>query len=428
MEYKDLFNKAKERNITNIQVTETTTDIAQIEVINKKLETYESSYTITYNIKAEYNNKTVKLVSDYLSEEILDLIIMKSEYTDSAYQDDYLTNTKENNQLDSSHTVDVSKELEKLYELDKYRKKYPEVSKLITFYADNYEQKRIINSNGVDIKTSSHLYEFIIEAIVEKDGEFTSFDKKYLKTSKEELAMDEYVKDIIEKCIKLSEKEKLSTQKYNIILDTTVMTQILSRFKYMISAADVRKKISCFENKLDEKIFSDKLTIKEEPTNKKYPGYTIFDDEGTKTKDKNIIDKGVLKSYLYDIKEAKEKDVETTANGYGTIDTRNMYIVPGEKNLESLFKELDNGIYITDSMGSMDTAINSNTGAISLQIFGFIIENGHIKNGFEPSVLTTTIFELLTNIKEIGNNLEFQKKSVASPALLIENISIAGKE
>ena len=91
-------------------------------------------------------------------------------------------------------------------------------------------------------------------------------------------------------------------------------------------------------------------------------------------------------------------------------------------------KKLKNGIYITDCMGSMNTAINPNTGNISLQIFGFIIENGEIKCGFEPSVMTTTIFELLSNIEEIENQVTFIKQSVGSPCLLVKDISIASSE
>ena len=105
-----------------------------------------------------------------------------------------------------------------------------------------------------------------------------------------------------------------------------------------------------------------------------------------------------------------------------------MYIMPGSKSLEELFKELKNGIYITDCMGSMETAINATTGNISLQVFGFIIENGKIKCGFVPSVMTTTIYELLSQVEDISKEVIFKKESTGSPCLLINNISIAGSD
>ena len=393
MTSKTFFQKAKAKGIENIQIVETTENTGQMELINKELETFEISNHTGYQIKAEYNGKTVKAASDYLDESILDTIIMKATYTDSKYQDDYLTDKSHNNKMDDMPQIDISNELDVLKELDDIRKDYPEVNNLTLSYSEIYEKKRIVNSNGVDIETACHLYEFVPEIVTKEKDSTTSYDRVYLKTNKDSLNMkDNLIKDI-KMALKQTKKEKLKTQKYDIIVDSTVMKSILSNFIDMLSATNIRQKISCLEGKLNEKVFSDKLTIIEDPKNDDYPGATIFDDEGTETEKKEIIKDGVLKTYLYNIKEAKEQNQKTTGNGYSSISTRNMYIKPGDKTLEEMMKKLKNGIYITDCMGSMNTAINPNTGNISLQIFGFIIENGEIKCGFEPSVMTTTIFE-----------------------------------
>ncbi len=428
MTSKTFFQKAKAKGIENIQIVETTENTGQIELINKELETFEISNHTGYQIKAEYNGKTVKAASDYLDESILDTIIMKATYTDSKYQDDYLTDKSHNNKMDDMPQIDISNELDVLKELDDIRKDYPEVNNLTLSYSEIYEKKRIVNSNGVDIETACHLYEFVPEIVTKEKDSTTSYDRVYLKTNKDSLNMkDNLIKDI-KMALKQTKKEKLKTQKYDIIVDSTVMKSILSNFIDMLSATNIRQKISCLEGKLNEKVFSDKLTIIEDPKNDDYPGATIFDDEGTETEKKEIIKDGVLKTYLYNIKEAKEQNQKTTGNGYSSISTRNMYIKSGDKTLEEMMKKLKNGIYITDCMGSMNTAINPNTGNISLQIFGFIIENGEIKCGFEPSVMTTTIFELLSNIEEIENQVTFIKQSVGSPCLLVKDISIASSE
>lgn len=428
MTSKTFFQKAKAKGIENIQIVETTENTGQIELINKELETFEISNHTGYQIKAEYNGKTVKASSDYLDESILDTIIMKATYTDSKYQDDYLTDKTHNNKIDDIPQIEISNELDVLKELDDIRKDYPEVDSLTLSYSEIYEKKRIVNSNGVDIETACHLYEFVPEIVTKEKDSTTSYDRVYLKTNKDSLNMkDNLIKDI-KMALKQAKKEKLKTKKYDIIVDSTVMKSILSNFIDMLSATNIRQKISCLEGKLNEKVFSDKLTIIEDPKNDDYPGATIFDDEGTETEKKEIIKDGVLKTYLYNIKEAKEQNQKTTGNGYSSISTRNMYIKSGDKTLEEMMKKLKNGIYITDCMGSMNTAINPNTGNISLQVFGFIIENGEIKCGFEPSVMTTTIFELLSNIEEIENQVTFIKRSVGSPCLLVKDISIASSE
>ena len=102
-----------------------------------------------------------------------------------------------------------------------------------------------------------------------------------------------------------------------------------------------------------------------------------------------------------------------------------MYILPGKIKEEDMIKKVEDGIYITDYMGASGTSINTVNGAISLQIFGFRIKQGKIVSGIEPAIMTTTIFECFNNIKEIGKELVFINTDSASPALLIEDISVA---
>lgn len=425
---KTFFKKAKFKGIKNIQIVETYENTGKIKLINKELETYEISNNTYYQIKAEYNGKTVKASSDYLDESIIDTLIMKATYTDSKYQDDYLTDKSHNNKIENTPVVDISNEIDPLKQLAELRKDYSEVSTICLSYVETYEKKHIINSNGVDIETDCHLYKFVPEIVIKKNESITSYDRVYLKTSKQDLDMKKNLIKDIKMAIKQATKEKLQTKKYDILVDSVVMKSILSSFINMLSAANIRQKISCLEGTLNKKIFSEKLTIVEDPSNKNYPGTTIFDNEGIKTFAKEIVKNGILKTYLYNIKEAKEQNTSTTANGYNGISTRNMYIKPGNKSIEELIKTMSNGIYITDCMGSRNTAINDNTGNISLQIFGYIIEDGKIKCGFEPSIMTTTIFELFSNIEEISNEVNFIQRTVGSPALLIRNISIASSK
>ena len=78
-------------------------------------------------------------------------------------------------------------------------------------------------------------------------------------------------------------------------------------------------------------------------------------------------------------------------------------------------------------MGSIGSSIKCSSGSITMQVFGYIIENGKLKSGFSPAVLTSTIFELLTNIENIGEDLNFSSLTAASPSLYIKDISIAGE-
>ncbi len=416
---------SKENQIESIQIKELTNIENEIELINERVMNIESSNNINYKIKALYNNKTVEVNTDYLDETIIELIKYKAENIESNYQDIYLSDKSNNNEINEAVNININNKIPELKQIEKIRKEYKYVNKIECILTSIYNKIRIINSNGVDISSSNKRYYFYIESYAEKDNNLVSKYETILKTSLEEININKAVRKNLEETTLLLEKRKLENKKYDIILTPSVNSEILLRLTDMLSAQAIRTNQSIMTNKLNNKIFSNKITILEEPINKNYPGYRLFDDEGTKTYNKTLIENGILKTYLYDNKEALEKNIKSTGNLYGNISTKNMYIMPNEKSYEELIKEMNNGIIITNFMGSSNSSISSITGQISIQIFGLIVEKGKIISGFTPAILTTDIFELYNNTKEIGNDLTFCNTTSGSPSILIENINIA---
>ena len=424
MNYNEFFTLGKEKGLDNIQITATTVESIEIEFIDEKLENYINTNHTNYSIKAEKNKKTETLTSDYLDKDIIDLLLFKIDNTDTFYENEYIEKKeiKDNNRFIE---VDADREFNILKDIYKNKNKDNRISKITAAYEDSYIKTEIINSNGAHLETSSHNYLFYIDVLVEDNKNSISYDKQVLKTNKEEIDFENIVNSTLEEALLMINKEDLETKKYNVILSNKVASRILSHLEDMLNQQNIRTKTSCMCSKLNKEIFNNLITIIEDQPNEKLPGYRLFDDEGTETKKKMIVENGILKSYFSNIKEAKINNIKSTGNGYGSISTRNMFINPSNTTNQDIFKELKNGIYITDYMGASNTSISATTGNISLQIFGFIIEDGKIKSGFNPCIMTTSIFELFNNVKLIGDTLEFTNTKAASPILLIENISVA---
>jgi len=68
-------------------------------------------------------------------------------------------------------------------------------------------------------------------------------------------------------------------------------------------------------NKLDKKIFSDKINVNDKPQMKNAAGRRSFDDEGIPTSQKEIINKGLLKNYIFDLEYANKMGEKPTGNG-----------------------------------------------------------------------------------------------------------------
>jgi len=199
-----------------------------------------------------------------------------------------------------------------------------------------------------------------------------------------------------------------------------------------VNGDNVNKGKSMLKDKLNEVVASNKLTLIEDPLNKELSFlYRNFDDEGVATYKKNIIEKGVLKTYLYDIEAAKRAKVEPTGNGYRSsngirISTGLLEVKPGKNSLEEVMKKANNGIYIEELIG-LHAGINALSGDFSLQSTGYLFENG--KRTQTVNLITTAgnLFDLLKDIVSIANDSKYTLSGIKSPSVLVKSLSISGK-
>ena len=157
-------------------------------------------------------------------------------------------------------------------------------------------------------------------------------------------------------------------------------------------------------------------------------GTSPFDDEGVPCRRTMVIERGVLKSYLLNTYTAKKLGMTTTGNaarglaGKPGIGAGNLFLEAGKKSAAEIIAGVSRGLLITDFLG---TGVNLVTGDFSRGASGIWIENGELTYAVEEITVAGNLKEMLSNISEIGNDLEF-RGSVASPTLRLEGMTIAG--
>lgn len=422
MTIEEFLEIAKKNKINELQIIEFQNNDLDLTILNDKQKNFILSSGTNYEIKAKINKKYVKVSANYLSEKLIDTLIYKSTNIESNYEDFLIADTKKSKIAKAKKIKDI--DINRFLNLYLLTKKYQHVTNLEINYSISNTSKRIVNTKGLDISTAKTIEIFDVQATAEINGKsYTNNDTIY--NVKDNINYEEFVEKILTD-IELNAKEKkLQTAKYNVILSEKFSSQILREFINLLSKEEIRKKTSCLEDKLNKQIFSSQLTIIEEPTNKNYPAYNKFDNEGTPTFKKEIVKKGFLKTYLYNNKEALLDNKTSTGNAFGRgISAVNLYIKESQEKI-NLLEKLKNGLYITKYQETGGTTLNKTTGDISVQIYGYIIEDGKVISTFEPCILTTTIFELFSNIKFIGSTKQFKTSLTASPELLIENMSIS---
>lgn len=421
-----LLEYAKSINL-DLEVFVIKNDEITIEYLNDKLSNYKLQNITEYKLKALIDNVAVTATVLDISnpQEVINLLKNARELTDELDSDSLALDieideaTREDIKINSNEIKENLKTINK-----ELKEKYSEIFSIRSEFNFEHDKYEIYNTNGVKLQDFNHhgyYYSDIVLKIADENlscGRFIM--AKEPDFNKFKLTLEKVINDTIKKYNACS----ISTNKYNIVLDNRAVYDILKTFALDFHARNISKKQSVFTEKINKQIFSDKITIIEDPTNRNLIATRLFDDEGTKTYLKKVVECGEFKTILYDKKYAKKDNTTSTGNSYGV---RNLYIVPGKKTQEELINSVKNGLFIEELLG-LHAGINHLTGDISLQCEGFIIENGKKTKPLKQMVLSTNIFELFGNVLEIGNDLEFFGSNGGAPSLLLENITIAGKE
>ena len=299
-----------------------------------------------------------------------------------------------------------------------------------TEYSQTTEKVTLINSNGLNLVQRSNYFVYMAQCVA-KEGEQTKSGYDFYFGNKfEEFDPKELAKKIVKNTVDQLGGEACSSNTYKAVLHPDVVTSLIKAYVGHADAEEVQKNSSLFIGKVGQKIASRKVTIEDKPQQKNVFA-RWFDDEGVATYNKPIIKNGVLQTYLYNLTTAAKAGVESTGNGYGGgskkgISSTFISLKPGKKSQEELFKEVDNGVFITDVSG-LHAGLNPQSGNFSLQSTGFMIENGKKGRPLDLITVSGNLLEIFKDVLEVGNDVTVNPSGVSAESVMIKKIVVSGK-
>jgi PmbA protein len=222
---------------------------------------------------------------------------------------------------------------------------------------------------------------------------------------------------------------KVKTAKVPIVFENTVAGALLGHIFEAVNGDSVYRGASFLTGKLNEKIAGENINIVDDGTIPGLFGTCPFDSEGVVSRRTNVIENGVLKSYLLNTYTAKKLALKTTGNasrglaGTPGIGPGNFFLQPGDKSLQEIIGDIKEGLFVTEFLGH---GVNLVTGDFSRGASGLWIENGELTFPVEEITVAGNLKDMLCNVSEIGSDLEF-RSAVACPTLRIDGMTVAGE-
>lgn len=408
----------------DIEIFKEKNNSTDISTLNDKVKLFQITNVTSYIIKAIKNNRCVKIVTENIKnvDEIINILEEIFNTSDNK-NSNKLCSGNIKNKVKDYEKINYTKVKEDLLSLYNLKDKYSCIKTIETDYSHAEIGNFITNKlNNCDMEDETYLNSYGASITVEKNNQTRVLYIAYYTKEYNFNEFKEYLLKKLEYLLIKLDSTSVETKKYKVLLANNVVASILSTFSASFQSKGIYLNESVLSDKLNKKIFSDKITIIEDSPNGILN--SNFDSEGTLKKKQVLVDKGIFVKEINNIEYAMKLEKDATGNANGV---NNLYIEKGNKIFDELVKELYNGIIIDEAYG-FHAGVDKKTGNISVQAEGLLVQNGKITKGLNMIILSTNFFEVFTNVIEVGNDLSKFSLSVSTPSLLLDNITIAGKE
>jgi TldD protein len=214
---------------------------------------------------------------------------------------------------------------------------------------------------------------------------------------------------------------------------------------HALEADAVMQGSSIFAGRVGERVASPLITLVDDGTLAGRRGSFRFDDDGTSSQRTVLIEKGILKEYMWDLAQARSAGRRSTGNGrrqsfrYLPMPRMtNTLIEAGESDPVDILRSVKRGLYVNMlGGGQADTARGDFVFSVNE---GYLIEDGRVTAPVRGATLIGNGPEILQEISMVGYDLELDKGlgrcgkgqqvpvGVGQPTVLIPSITVGGTQ
>ena len=298
--------------------------------------------------------------------------------------------------------------------------------------------ERIINSNGasfnshtgVKVYGNSHgmLQSYLssryslscsviggVEDALENDYEYT-ISREFDKLQSPIWVGENCAKKVVSRL----NPQKLSTREVPVIFLNDVATGLISHFAAAISGGSLYRKSSFLLDHLDKQVLPDWFNISERPHLLRRLASTPFDSEGVRTQDREIVEGGILQTYLVTSYSGKKLGMPSTGHAGGI---HNWLVKPNlAGGLTALLRQMGTGLLVMDVMGQ---GVNIVTGDYSRGASGFWVENGEIQYPVAEITIAGQLQDMLKNMVAVADDIE-DRSNIQTGSILLDKMKISG--
>ena len=440
-----LFDRAKTADFEDFEIYYSGGRSFRVKIFEGKVDEYSVNKTYGISFRGLHKGKMGYSYTEAFDDDAIDMLIKNAlenaqiiENEDKQFifagSESYSEVSAYNPTLDEVRAKDKIKMALRLEELA--RNGHPLITSVASTVMQSGSGKiKIKNSKGLDLVFEDNFIFCYVFPVAEKGDKKINGIEYQMAKDISEIDLEKIAETAVERAVSMLDAAPVPSGDYKILFENECAGELLDTFAGIFSAESAQKDLSLLKGKVGEKIASDAVTIIDDPLMDGGYASCPFDSEGVAAYKKNVVEEGVLKTLLHNLKTAEKDGVKSTGNaskgsykGSIGISGFNFYIKPGEKTFSELCSYVGDGLLITELAG-LHAGANGVSGDFSLSAKGFKLEDGKKTDAVEQITIAGNFYELLKDIECVGSDLKFGlpgAECIGSPSLFVKSLSVAG--
>jgi PmbA protein len=212
-----------------------------------------------------------------------------------------------------------------------------------------------------------------------------------------------------------------------VIYDPRVARGLVGHIASAINGAAIVRKTSFLMDMMGKQILRKGLEVTDDPRIFRASASRPFDGEGVAGERLVMVEDGVLQHWFLATSQARELGLKTNGRGVrgGTSvspSSSNLALEPGDISPEDMLKSVKSGFYVMEMIGH---GANLVTGEYSRGAAGFWIENGELTHPVAEVTIAGNMKDMFLSMIP-ASDID-RTYSTASPTVMIENMTLAGR-
>ncbi len=275
-------------------------------------------------------------------------------------------------------------------------------------------------------------FTFSAWAICESNSDIQSGYQKQTSFRYDELTLDRVLSEAVEEGRRKLGAEPPKSRTGPVLLNPRAASGLLRLIRDMLDGESVARGRSAWgPETIGDSVADDSVTVLDNPSLPGGAANRTRDAEGYPLATIKLIDDGICQGFLTNQYVSDRLDLDNNHRASRSfsslpgVSSTNFRLEAGTLSHSNLEESLDSGPVVTAIQPG--SGLDPVAGQFSVGASGYFVDSGKRTNPFDEATLSGSVKELLSGINGIGNNPP-RGYSIASPSLLVEELSLGGSQ